>query len=135
MYELVVAVHVLAAIVGFGAVFTYPLVERAAGHAAVLSISRRLAVPGALVVGATGVYQVADGPYALGDTWLALGVALYVVVMLVAVTVLAPAYRRAAETARGSDERRRAEARISLGGPPLALAVAAIVVLMVMKPG
>jgi hypothetical protein len=41
--------------------------------ATILTISRFVAVPATLVVGATGVYQLADGPYDLGDAWAAAG--------------------------------------------------------------
>lgn len=71
MYEASVAVHVAAAVVGFGATFSYPVIQTLAerrhpralafAHAAILAISRYVAVPAATLVGITGVYQVADG--------------------------------------------------------------------------
>ena len=134
MYDVVVSVHVVAAVAGFGATFTYPFIARAGDYATILAISRGLAVPAALVVGATGVYQVADGPYGLGETWLAAGTALYVLVMLVATLVVAPAYARVAETPPASEAHRAAQRRIAVLGPALAAAIVAIVVLMETKP-
>jgi uncharacterized membrane protein len=155
VYELVLSVHVAAAVVGFGATFTYPLVQRAGGAAGghghvqalttVLVISRRLAVPAALLVGATGVYQVIQGPYDFSDWWLVAGTVLYVVVMLVATLLVAPAYvrgRRAAEVMleQGGSSSEGAEYRAAMRlidrvGPLLAVAILAVVFLMVVKPG
>jgi uncharacterized membrane protein len=134
VYELVLSAHVVAAIVGFGATFTYPFIERSGDYGTVLLISRRLAVPGALVVGATGLYQLLDGPYGLDDGWLAASVVLYVLVMIVAVGLVAPAYRRAAHAEPDSRERAQARRRLAVPGPALALAIVVIAVLMVTKP-
>src|ERR671939_1371764 len=65
------------------------------GLAAILAISRWVAVPAAVVVGITGIYQATSGPYGFGDAWVAAGFGLYLAVMAVATGYLAPAYRRA----------------------------------------
>lgn len=155
MYDVSLSIHVLAAVVGFGATFTYPLIELAGRRAGnemipraleiVLLISRRLAVPAALVVGATGTYQLLEGPFELSDAWLSISVALYVAVMIVAAVVVAPAYERArasavrslgaGEQVEESAEYAAARRVIVALGPALALAISAIVVLMVTKPG
>ena len=152
MYDASVAVHVAAAVVGFGATFSYPVIQivgerrgaRAFAMDAILAISRFVAVPATLVVGATGGYQVASGPYKLGDAWVAAGLGLYVAIMLVAVGYLAPRYRRAELAARRmadagevelSPEYRAATRGINLVGPFVAAAVLAVVALMELKPG
>jgi uncharacterized membrane protein len=147
VYDASVAVHVIAAIVGFGVTFSYPVIQlvserrgvetAATGLDAVLAISRWIAVPAALVVGATGVYQLVDGPYALSDAWLAVSLALYLAVMAVAVAYLAPAYRRARDAAgRGSRGDYDAAIRgTKIVGPFVAGAIVAIAVLMEVKPG
>ena len=158
MYDVSVAVHVAAAVIGFGATFTYPVIQIAAERGdrrslpfalgAILAISRYVAVPATLVVGVTGVYQVARGPYQLRDAWLAAGVALYVAIMLVAVAYLAPAYRRAQRAAQRmvdaappgatvelSREYRTATRATGVVGPLVAAAVLATIALMVVKPG
>ena len=83
MYDASVAIHVVAAIIGFGATFSYPVIQLVAerrgllavatGLETILTISRRVAVPAAVVVGLTGIYQLIDGPYSLGDPWLGAG--------------------------------------------------------------
>jgi uncharacterized membrane protein len=105
VYEASVAVHVGAAVLGFGPTFAYPVIQLAAERGdrralpfaigAILRISRTLAVPMAVVVGLTGAYQVADGPWSLGDGWLLAGLVLYVAVFAIAVGYLVPALKRA----------------------------------------
>jgi uncharacterized membrane protein len=147
VYDASVALHVVAAIVGFGVTFSYPVIQlvfarrgletAAAGLDAVLAISRWIAVPAALVVGATGVYQLVDGPYSVWDVWLAVSLALYLGVMAVAVAYLAPAYARARDAAsRGSRGDYEAAIRgTKIVGPFVAGAIVATAVLMEVKPG
>jgi uncharacterized membrane protein len=147
VYDASVAIHVVAALVGFGVTFSYPVIQLVAerhgpealgfGLDAILAISRWVAVPATLVVGVTGIFQLADGPYSLSDGWLAASLGLYVAVMVVAVVYLAPAYRRAGDAARaGSAADYRAAIRgTKVVGPLVAAAVLAIAVLMEVKPG
>jgi uncharacterized membrane protein len=147
VYDAAVAVHVVAAIVGFGVTFSYPVIQRVAerrgleaaatGLETVLAISRWVAVPAALVVGATGVYQLVDGPYSLGDDWLSASLALYLAVLAVAIAYLAPAYARARDAARRGSAADYASAGrgIRIVGPIVAAAIVAIAVLMEVKPG
>lgn len=154
MYDVSVAVHVAAAVVGFGVTFSYPVIQLVAERrdprslpsalGTILAISRFVAVPATTLVGLTGLYQVASGPYSLGDAWVAAGLALYVVVMALGTGYLARAYDRA----RGAVQRsldagepalspqyRAATRGINVVGPLVALAVLAIVALMELKPG
>ena len=147
MYDASVAVHVVAAIIGFGVTFSCPVIQlvserrgleaAAVGFDTILAISRWIAVPAAVAVGITGVYQLIDGPYSLADTWLAAGLALYLAVMVAAVAYLAPAYGRAREAARrGSAGEYRAAIRgTRIVGPLVAAAIVGIAVLMEVKPG
>jgi uncharacterized membrane protein len=146
VYDASVAIHVVAALVGFGVTFSYPVIQLVAerqgpealavGLDAILAISRWVAVPATLVVGVTGIFQLADGPYSLEDAWLAASLVLYLAVMAVAVLYLAPAYRLAGNAARtGSDDEYRVAIRgTKLVGPLVAGAVLAIAVLMEVKP-
>jgi uncharacterized membrane protein len=145
MYDASVALHVVAALVGFGATFSYPVIQLAAERRrpdalplameTILAISRYVAVPATLVVGVTGVYQLADGPYGLDDAWAAIGLGLYLAVMLVSTLYLVPCYRRAARAEPLSSAYRAAVRGPMLAGPLVAAAVLATVVLMELKPG
>ena len=153
-----VAVHVAAALVGFGATFAYPVIQLAGERGdrralpfalgTILAISRFVAVPATIVVGATGIYQVARGPYAFGDAWVGAGLGLYAAVMAAAILYLAPRYRRAEVAARRmvdaapangpvevSPEYAAVTRGINVVGPLVSAAVLATVVLMVVKPG
>jgi uncharacterized membrane protein len=157
LYEASVAVHVAAAVLGFGPTFAYPVIQLAAERGdraalpfaigAILRISRTLAVPMAVVVGLTGAYQVAEGPWSLRDAWLAVGVALYLAVFGVAVGYLVPALRRAqaeaermaaaardGEPAPLSAEYVRITRGLKLAGGAVGASVLAIVALMEIKP-
>ena len=96
LYEASVAVHVGAAVLGFGPTFAYPVIQLTAERrdlsalpfaiGSILRISGLLAVPMAVLVGLTGACQVIDGPWSLRrDGWLAAGLALYLAVFAVAV--------------------------------------------------
>lgn len=155
--HLLVAVHVLAAVIGFGATFAYPaiqlLAERSAPQhlpfalAAILRISRTVAVPGATIVGATGLVRALTGPYSFErDGWLALSVPLYVAVFAAALLVLTPDLRRAqAEAermvARAGDgkpvisgEYRRLATRMRIVGGLVGAGVISLVLLMELRP-
>ena len=157
LYEASVAVHVGAAVLGFGPTFAYPVIQFAAERhdrralpfaiGAILRISRTLAVPMAVVVGLTGAFQIADGPWSLGDAWLAAGLALYLAVFGVAVGYLVPALRSAqAEAERMvaaaapdeppalSPEYLRITRGLKLAGAAVGASVLAIVALMELKP-
>ena len=148
LYDISVAVHVIAVVLGFGPTFAYPVVQIAAERSspealpfalgAILRISGRLAVPMAVVVGVTGAYQVAEGPWSLRrDGWLAAGAALYVAVFAIAVLYLTPKLRRAQAAAeRGglSAEYGREVRGLKLAGAGVGAGVVAIVALMELKP-
>ena len=146
MYDASVTLHVLAALVGFGVTYSYPVLQLLGERGdrrhlpfaldAITILSSRVAVPATAIVGVTGVYQLAAGPYGLDDAWATAGLVLYVAVMAVATGYLAPRYGRAAEAARRGDADAYAAAvrGVNVAGPLVVVAVLAIVVLMVLKP-
>jgi uncharacterized membrane protein len=137
-YELSVALHVVAVVLAFGPTFAYPFIQLAAERHApdqlphafgtILWISRTLAVPASIVVGATGAYQLADGPYDLGDGWLLAGVLLYVAILAIALGFLVPRLKRAQ---RGEPVR----PQLVAGGVVIATLTLATTALMELKPG
>lgn len=156
--RLLVTAHVLAAVIGFGATFAYPVIQllaeqRAPRHlpfalAAILLISRTVAVPGAAIVGLTGFARALTGPYSFRhDGWLTLSVPLYVGVFAAALLVLTPDLRRAqaeaelmvARAGEGEEpvlsrEYRHLAARMRIVGGLVASGVIALVILMVLRP-
>ena len=75
LYQLCVALHVLAAITAFGGIAVVPLLRRHAGDGVAAArverdLARRVVTPAMTVSLVTGLVQVATGPYAFGDVWV-----------------------------------------------------------------
>jgi uncharacterized membrane protein len=156
-YEVSLFIHITAAIVGLGVTFaesfTYPVAMRLGArylpfkHRFQLAINVLLAAPALVVVLATGLYQVSELDYELGDFWLsgAMAIVLALAVMLVAYFIpedrrLEAMVRRDIEASGDGDialsdeylRRVRWEAAL---GTVADLLVIAAVYLMVTKPG
>ena len=110
VYDLSVAVHVMAAIVAFGPLFAFPLFISIAERRDVLSLpvvlravnrtERALVVPATAAVGLTGVYQAVDGPFSFDDDmWMSLGFVLYLAVFGLLVFLVEPRRAQAADEA------------------------------------
>jgi uncharacterized membrane protein len=151
-YDVVLTVHVLAVVVAFGVVFSYPVLDAwfrrampgdlAALHQLHLTLGRRVISPAMVVVLLAGLYMATQAPWSLGDPWIIATLAILFVLFGLMGGVLTPADRRLAQLAeRGGDhdgpsaeyerERRRADL---FGGLVLLLVIVAIF-LMVAKPG
>ena len=116
VYDVSVAVHVMAAIVAFGPLFAFPLFISITERRDRLSLpvvlravnrsERMLVVPATAVVGFTGVYQAIDGPFSFDDDpWMTIGFALYLLVFGLLVFLVEPLRARAADEAdRALDE-------------------------------
>lgn len=151
-YDIVLFVHVLAVVLAFGVVFTYPLLDAYArraspGDLVVLHrfqvlLTRRLITPSMVVVLAAGFYLALDR-YSLGDAWISSTFTILIVLFGLVGAVLTPTERRLAELAEADrrsggtpSEAYEAQARKhqAFGGLSLLLIVVAIF-LMTVKPG
>jgi uncharacterized membrane protein len=162
MLQLFLFLHVMGAIVVFGPVFVFPVIARQAQRspqnapfAAALSelIERRIVLPGAVVQGITGVGLIVILGADLTSSsfrWLIGGIALYLVAILYAAFVQAPAAEKMVHLTSGGPPPGPPAAGAPAGPPPEILATAqklqrggmiltvlvvAIVILMVTKPG
>jgi uncharacterized membrane protein len=164
MLQLFLFLHVMGAIAVFGPTFAFPVIARHAsrepqhGHfAAVVSeaIERRIVIPGAIVQGITGVALIFIIGYQTHLTepaqrWLIAGIALYVIAVLYAVFIQAPAAEHMVEITAGGPPAGAPPAGAPAGPPPeiaktakklqqggmiLAVLIVLIVLLMVVKPG
>jgi hypothetical protein len=158
-YEISVAAHVMAAIVGFGPTFAFGLIQVTAEKAfpqslpSVLRILRRtskaIVNPVVALVGVTGIYQWIDGNWDMGsEQWLSTGFTLYLAIFLGALWVYRPSVMEAAaqeaermvETAPGGavivkSERYRQIMRVpDIAGPIFGILTLVAVYLMVVKP-
>jgi len=162
MLQLFLFLHVMGAIAVFGPVFIFPVIASQAqkspqnGHfAAGLSelIERRIVLPGAVVQGITGVALIlilgADLTSA-SYRWLIGGISLYLVAILYAAFVQAPAAEKMVQLTAGGPPAGPPPAGVPAGPPPeiaatgqklqrggmlLTVLIVLIVILMVTKPG
>jgi hypothetical protein len=161
MIQLFLVLHVLGAIAVFGPTFVFPLISRQAamspqnGHfAAVIMdlIERRVVIPGAIVQGITGVILIVLTEwYPNGTTylWLSVAIALYLVAVLYAIFVQAPAAEKMVKLTAGGPPSGTPPAGAAAGPPPevaataqrlarggmfLTVMIVLIVILMVTKP-
>ncbi len=88
-YNLVIFVHISAALVGFGAIFGYPVFYRTGMsreprglplfHRVQQFIGGRMITGGLAVLLLTGIYLVASGVYEMSDPFVGVGIAIVIV--------------------------------------------------------
>ena len=162
MLQLFLFLHVMGAIAVFGPTFVFPVIASQAQKspqngpfAAVLSdyIERRIVLPGAVVQGITGVALIIILGADLTSTayrWLIAGIVLYLIAILYAAFVQAPAAEAMVKLTSGGRPPGPPPAGAPAGPPPeiaaiarklqrggmlLGILIVAIVILMVTKPG
>jgi hypothetical protein len=161
MLQLFLFLHVIGAIIVFGPVFLFPVIARQAqrspqngSFAAALSeyIERRIVLPGAVVQGVTGVALIFILGANLTDPawrWLIAGIVLYLIAILFAAFVQAPAAEKLVHLTAGGPPPGPPPAGAATGPPPevaatiqklqrggmfLTVLIVLIVILMVTKP-
>jgi uncharacterized membrane protein len=152
LYDVVLFVHVLAVVLAFGVVFTYPLLDayiRRANpgdlvvlHRFQVFLTRRVVTPSMVVVLAAGLYLALDR-WSLGDPWISATFTILIVIFGLVGAVLTPTERRLADLAEADrrsggkpSEAYEAQARTyaTFGGLATLLIVVALF-LMTVKPG
>jgi uncharacterized membrane protein len=156
-YEISLVIHITAAIIGLGAPFvealTYPVAMRLNPrflpfkHRLQLAINAFLALPALVVVLATGLYQVDELGYQLGDVWLSGTLAIVIVLAVMLAAYFIPEDRRlqamverdieasgSRDVVLSAEYLRRVRWEGALGTVADVLVIAAVY-LMVTKPG
>jgi uncharacterized membrane protein len=156
-FEISLFIHITAAIVGLGAPFvealTYPVAMRLNPrflpykHRIQLAINVSLALPALVVVLATGLYQVDEFGYELGDFWLSGAMAIVIVLAVMLGAYFIPEDRRlqrmverdieasgSGDVVLSDEYRRRVRIEAAVGTVADLLVIAAVY-LMVTKPG
>ena len=156
-FEVSLFLHITAAIIGLGApfveAFTYPVAMRLNPrflpfkHRFQLAINTLLALPALVVVLATGLYQVDELGYELGEFWLVGALTIVVVLALMLGAYFIPEDRRlqrmverdieasgSGDVILSAEYRRRVRIEAALGTVADVLVIAAVY-LMVAKPG
>ncbi|HEY2803246.1 MAG TPA: DUF2269 family protein [Actinomycetota bacterium] len=149
--------HILAAIVAFGPAFSFALIaaqgRKEPQHGAfaaelIHALSARVVIPVAFVVGVFGIGLIFTAHVDLWHSeWLLIALALYIAALTFSIAVQLPRGGRFAEMlsamppgppvpgARPPTEIVAEAKKLQFGGIYLTLSVAAIVVMMVWKPG
>jgi uncharacterized membrane protein len=128
VYELLGYLHVLAVIVAFGPLFTYPSMQRAGATQALAKLHIRLALPALTLVWVIGMGLVgaSKDAWKLSETWILLSLIAWVVLMLVSWFLIRPAINDTGETARS---------RLAAGVGITHLLLVVVLYLMIFKPG
>jgi hypothetical protein len=156
-YEVSLAVHIAAVMIGFGATFAeslaFPVAMKMSPkylpyvHRLQLAINRFLATPALAVVLATGIYQVIDGNWSFGDAWISASFVIIIVVGGLLGAYFIPTDRKlgpmveAEIEAAGDGEIKLSEEYLSKSrtegiiGAATGLLLVVAVFLMVLKPG
>jgi uncharacterized membrane protein len=156
-YNVVVFVHISAAIVAFGVTFAYPIVDAilhrpgnlqhlAWWHRAQHEVGQKLITGAATVLLVAGLYLAAAGPYGFGKQFVTLGMVIIAALLGLGGAFFSPNERKAAElverdiaASAGGEVQLSAEydavaRRLKIAGAASGFLVLAAVFLMVMKP-
>jgi uncharacterized membrane protein len=154
LFKILLFLHVIAAVAAFGPGFASmivgPMVAKEPQHAnwyarTQVTTGRRLITPLSISMAVTGIAMILVRGWSAivgGRHWLEIGILLYVVAVVVAMAVQAPAGRKLVELtstppapgAGPSPELPKVAARLRTGGMALSGLVVVIVFLMVAKP-
>lgn len=127
-FRLMATAHILSAVVAFGPLLMYPQLRRAGGTTALATTHMRLTFPGLIVLWALGMGLVgmSDDIYELSQTWLALSLVNWAILVAVSWFLIRPAT---------VDTSAAAESRFAAGIGITHLGLVVGLVLMVWKPG
>jgi len=155
LYEIVLAIHVMAVVVAFGVSFAYPIIFAVGArrdprslpvlHRIEYTIERALINPGLLVVIAAGVYLASKGHH-WSEFFVQWGLAVAIVIGGLVGSVMIPTAKRAEALATRdlaaagdgeggmSEDYRAAVRRLSLVGTLLSVLVLVTILFMVVRP-
>jgi uncharacterized membrane protein len=151
-YDYSLALHIVAAVVGFGTTFaesiTFPVAMKMDKrhlpyvHRLQRTINKYFAVPGLVVVVATGFYQVSDRDWDLGKPWLSISLGLVALIAVLNIAYFIPEDRKleamiTRDLAEGepSVEYMKRSRNTGIAGAATGLMLVVIIFLMVTKPG
>jgi uncharacterized membrane protein len=155
-YDVVVFVHISAVVLAFGPTFGYGFFQGIAERyfprsipnvmRAMRTVDRFLVIPGLLVLLAAGIYLVLDGPWDFSDTFVSVGMAAVLVLLVfqfawfgrIERTLAKLAERDIAAAGSGdvelSDEYWAASKRSAIGGSLAGVVVLIAIFFMSVKP-
>ncbi len=157
VYNVVIFIHITAAIVAFGVTFAYPIIDAtlhrpgnlqhlAWWHRTQVQLGQKLITLSATVLLLAGLYLGAKGPYGFGKTFVSVGILIVAILLGLGGSFFAPQERKAAELAERdiaaaaggeislSAEYEAVARRLRIVGIVAAALVVLAVFLMVTKP-
>jgi uncharacterized membrane protein len=158
VHHVVLFVHILAVVVGFGVIFTYPLLDALARRSNVVDLvalhrfqvflTSRLIQPALLVILVAGLYLATDKTadnfgYSLGDPWISAAFAILIVIGGLAGAIIGPtekkllalAQRELKQGQKPSDAYEHEAIKLARFGGLASLLIVVALFLMVTKPG
>jgi hypothetical protein len=155
LYDFILALHIMAVVVGFGVTFAYPIIFAVGAnrdprslpvlHRIEYTLERALVNPGLLVVIAAGAYLASKGHH-WSEFFVQWGLGAAVLIGALVGSVMIPTAKKAEQLAErdlagageGSDgmseEYRAAVKRLTMVGTTLSLLVLVTILFMVVKP-
>jgi uncharacterized membrane protein len=152
LYEFILALHIMAVVVGFGVTFAYPIIFAVGAkrdprslpvlHRIEYTLERALVNPGLLVVIAAGVYLASSGHH-WSEFFVQWGLGAAIVIGALVGAVMIPTAKKAEQLAERdlasgavamSEEYRAAVRRLTTFGTLLSLLVLVTILFMAIKP-
>jgi uncharacterized membrane protein len=103
-YDFSVFLHVTAVVLGFGSTFSesvmFPVAMKMSArnlpyvHRLQLVLNQFFAIPAAIVIAATGIYQMDKGGWDYGDFWVSATITILVVIFLINIFFFIPTDRK-----------------------------------------
>ncbi len=152
LYNIVLFVHILAVVVGFGVIFTYPLLDAYARRTRVVDLvalhrfqvflTQRLIQPALLVILVAGIYLATDR-WSLGDGWISATFVILIVIGGLAGAIIGPTEKRLLALAQSdlregqppSEAYEREAIKLARFGGLASLLIVVALFIMVTKPG
>ncbi len=100
-YRIMGLLHILAAVAAFGPLFLYPALRKAGQTATIAGLHMRIVFPALVLmwVLGMGLSGMSDGLFELSQTWLALSILVWVVLVVVSWFMIKPALTDASAAA------------------------------------
>ena len=127
-FKVMAMLHILSTIAAFGPLFLYPALRRASETKAMAAMHMRLTFPALVVVWVLGMglAGMSNDAYEMSQTWLALSLLNWAILMAVSWFLIRPAI---------TDQSKSALARLSAGTGLTHVGLIIGLALMVWKPG
>jgi hypothetical protein len=127
-YRIMALLHILTAISAFGPMFLYPGLKKAGETATIARLHMRLTFPSLVLlwVLGMGLAGMSEDAYELTQTWLALSIVIWAVLVVVSWLLIRPAI---------TDDSPSAVSKMAAGTGVTHLLLVVGLILMVWKPG